>query len=117
MSLLPEPLLHAETITIVRREETGRDDYGLPIVEEVERDVPGCNVQPLRGETTEVRATGTELVTARMFVSAPLNVDIDVEDRVRYRGADYELYGAPQQAHTGLGLLDHTELVMVRYRG
>lgn len=115
-----EPLLHAETITIQRRDETGRDDYNQPVYGWTEHDESDVNVQPVASSDTRINkqgSGGTELVTNRLFVSGPLGMDVGENDRIRWRGTDFQVDGIPHRCHTGLGLLDHTEFTMTVYKG
>lgn len=108
---------HAETITLTRSTPGPPDEDGVPTTTVVTVEVPGCNVQPyvIRGGTEVV--TNTDQVTDRYSVSCPLGSGIDENDRITWRGDEYLVWGKPQDYHTAVHRLDHTEFFMTRFLG
>jgi hypothetical protein len=114
-----DPLLHSETITVVRRVEGDLDDYNNPIVTEETHDVAGVNVQPVSRATSEATSVGgsADLVTGRWLCSGPISMNIRADDAVLWRGDRYTVEGYPQQFRTLIGICDHTEVWLKRTEG
>ena len=88
---------HGELVTVLRRTVTGQDSYGNDTVTWTEEDVAGVPVWP--GDANA--AGGNERVQARdmvltgMTVGLPYGFAITAYDRIRVRGAVYEVNGEP----------------------
>lgn len=113
-------LLHGETVTVVRRALGGPDEDGVSQVVETTVDVDGCNVQPI---LSTISINGVEhladndSITQRWMVSAPLGLGLHAEDRIRWRGQEFEIWGEPQEYITDFGMLDHASFYIQRFRG
>lgn len=93
-------LPYGETITLVRRSirtDRGvpvRDDYGMPLHEDIEIEVPGCVITTAgaAGQPFSQERTASQ-VTTRMQLQMPSDVELDPDDRVRARGLEFEVDG------------------------
>lgn len=96
------PLPYGETLTLIRRTlSTERDDYGQAQYEDVETDIPGCSVSPAGAQGQPFsRELSTSLVTTRLQAYVPSNVELDPDDRVRFRGHMYEIDGEIGTTHS-----------------
>ncbi|GAB2732752.1 hypothetical protein [Streptomyces bullii] len=101
--------LRRDTVTVIDRVKTGEDDYGADQYEDVERDVPDCNMQPV--SSTEV-VDGKDQVVTRWRLAGPPGMGLTAQSRVRYRGVLYEVDGEPGELGSFGGLLDHTEVFL-----
>ncbi|MFF9758574.1 hypothetical protein ACF1G4_03235 [Streptomyces caelestis] len=98
--------LRRDTVTVVDRVLTGQDDRGHDVYEDVEREVTGCNMQPV--SSTEANDGRTQVVT-RWRLAGPPGMGLTATARIRYRGVLYEVDGESGEHHSFAGLLDHTE--------
>lgn len=98
--------LRRDTVTIIERVLTGEDDRGHDIYDDVPREVPGCNMQPV--SSTEV-VDGRDQVITRWRLAGPPDMGLTAQSRVRFRGVLYEVDGEPGDHGSFAGLLDHTE--------
>lgn len=105
-------LLHRETLTVLVVTTGEPDDDGVPTEDVVERAVPGWNVQPVG---TNESLGDAEVVTGRWRASGPLTEWLQAGDRLRWRGTAYRVDGEPQ--HYRGGSLDHTEVVLIAWKG
>lgn len=98
--------LRRDTVTVIDRVLTGQDDYGQDVYEDVEREVPGCNMQPVSSTET---VDGRDQVVTRWRLAGPPGMGLTALSRVRYQGVLYEVDGEPGVRHSFAALLDHTE--------
>lgn len=84
-----------ETVTILRRTETGTDRYGKPVYEwpEPGTEVRGCAVAPRTSE--EPLQIAREIVYEGLAVYMPPGVSVTPYDRLVIRGTVYEVDGEP----------------------
>lgn len=96
------PLPFGETLTLIRRTITGdRDDYGQAEYADVETDIPGCSVSPAGAQGQPFsRELTSSLVTTRLQAYVPSDVELDPDDRVRYRGNLYQVDGEIGHTHS-----------------
>lgn len=81
-----------ETVTLLRRQLTGRDMYGDDVYTDVETVL--TNVPAWPTSTTE-NDQGAETVYSLVTVYLPPGTDIDSIDAVRVYGGRYEVRGQP----------------------
>lgn len=103
--------LHAETLTVVQV-STGPPVDGIPQTTRVERDLLAGNVQQVG---TSESVGNHELVTERVRWSGPPAEWVQPGDEVLWRGRRYRVDGEP--AHFRGGVLDHTEFVLIIWKG
>ncbi|WP_263170679.1 hypothetical protein [Streptomyces sp. SCSIO ZS0520] len=103
--MLANPL-RRDTVTVIDRVKTGEDDRGHDVYEDVEREVPHCNMQPVT--STEANDNRTQVVT-RWRLAGPPAMGLTALSRVRFRGVLYEVDGEPGAYGSFAGVLDHTE--------
>lgn len=77
-----------------------------------------CLVTPLQGDELVAAGganrTGVEMLW-KLFL--PPGVSITAQDRVRFRGVDYEVHGEPMRWPSPSRALDHTEVYLKRWEG
>ena len=105
-------LLHLETLHIHIPTVGPPDEDGVPITTLRDEIWEPCNVQ--RSSTSEERRDG-EVVTVKLHASGPLAESITSESTVTWRGRDWQVEGEP--AHFRGGVLDHTEIDLIRWEG
>jgi hypothetical protein len=105
VSPLDNPL-RRHTVTVIDRVKTGEDDYGADVYEDVEREVPDCNMQPV--SSTEANDGRTQVIT-RWRLAGPPGMGLTATSRVKWRGMVYEVDGDAGEHESFGGLLDHTE--------
>ncbi|MFF2651473.1 hypothetical protein [Streptomyces sp. NPDC058045] len=105
MTPLANPL-RRHTVTVIDRVLVGEDDRGHDVYQDVERDVPGCNMQPV--SSTEQNDNRTQVVT-RWRLAGPRSMGLTALSKVRFRGVLYEVDGDPGEHGSYAGILDHTE--------
>ena len=98
--------LRRNTVTVIDRVKIGEDDRGHDVYEDVEREVPDCNMQPV--SSTEV-VDGKDQVVTRWRLAGPPGMGLASTSRVRFRGVLYEVDGQPGEHESFASLLDHTE--------
>ncbi|HET9381322.1 MAG TPA: hypothetical protein VFP69_10885 [Streptomyces sp.] len=98
--------LRRDTVTVIDRVLTGQDERGQDVYQDVERDVPACNMQPVSSTET---VDGMDQVVTRWRLAGPPGMGLTALSRVRYGGVMYEVDGDPGVHHSFAGLLDHTE--------
>lgn len=81
-----------ETVTIVRRTESGRDAHGNTTWSSRLIPVAGCAVWPT-GSTEEVQ--GQDQTSERVTVWFPYGTEVLSTDQVLVRGLEYEVIGLP----------------------
>lgn len=86
--------MRGETVTFLRRTESGRDAHGNPTWTWGETVVPGCVVWPT-GSTEQVQ--GQDQTSERLTVLAPYGTDVTAYERAEVRGLVYEVQGVPSQ--------------------
>lgn len=106
-------MILSDRVTVKRREQTGEDDYGLPIYDDVETIYP-AEVRPL--SSTETVAAGQQVTTRFRVFLPPSAVDVTPSDALRWRERDYEAEGSVEP-HLARGRLHHFEAVMKRVTG
>lgn len=95
--------------TVIRLRGTGvADAHANTVVDftsPAQSAIAGCSVQPMQGDESLL---GRDSVTSRWQWFGPPDADVRSDDRIRYRGKDYEVDGSVQDwvDPTGAGL-DH----------
>jgi hypothetical protein len=101
-------LPYGETLTLISRTlatdvhgDVVRDEYGQAQYEDVEMDIPGCSVSPAgaMGQPFS-RELNTSLVSTKLMAYIPSWVIIDPDDRLIYRGHEYEVDGELGYSHS-----------------
>ncbi len=87
------PAQHGETVTLLRTEVTGHDEFGNDVLSPVTVDVRGVAVWP-RTASRDVEGQNT-LVISGLFVMLPPGIDVKATDRMLVRGTRYEVDGEP----------------------
>lgn len=102
---------YGETIYVHRRQvavdtdgKQVRDDYGEVVWETVERQIKGCAVYPAgsMGQAFAFENVGgvTSLSSIRYVVYLPSDAQLDSNDKVTYRGLEYDVEGDPGYSHS-----------------
>lgn len=88
-------MARGETVTVITRTVTGRDQRGNDVYDDEEVDVDGVVLWPDTGESEDVQ--GRDLVTGCMRALIPPNAPVQVAatSRVLARGLLYEVSAAP----------------------
>ncbi|MFE5159644.1 hypothetical protein ACFRNT_14210 [Streptomyces sp. NPDC056697] len=110
--LLDNPL-RRDTVTVVDRVPV-EDDRGNETWTETEREVGGCNMQPM--SSTEVIEGKAQVIT-RMRLAGPPDMGLTATSLVRFQGVAYEVDGKPGVHHSFGGVLDHTEAILMEVTG
>lgn len=105
-------LLHPYTLAVTTVTAGAPDADGTPTETTTVTEWGPCNVQQV--QTTEERG-GREVVTTRLRASGPLARWITAGDRITWDGTVYQVDGNP--AHFVGGALDHTEAVLIEWKG
>jgi hypothetical protein len=84
------PYAAGETVTVLRRAAAGPDADGNDAWTTVEQEVPGCAVWP-RGSSELVQGQDTVIVGLQVLL--PAGTQVSATDRLRVRGAVYEVEG------------------------
>ncbi|XBH21609.1 hypothetical protein V5R04_15595 [Jonesiaceae bacterium BS-20] len=106
-------LLHHETLSVlVVTEAVLPDSAGEVVATTTEQPWGPCNVQ--RKSSSESQQRGEETVI-RLRVSGPLALWITSAEKIIRRGITYYVEGEP--AHFEGGVLDHTEVDLVTWKG
>lgn len=98
--------LRRHTVTVIDRVLVGQDDRGQDVYQDVERQVPDCNMQPV--SSVEFNDGRTQVIT-RWRLAGPPGIGLTALSRVRFRGVLYEVDGEAGEHESFAGLLDHTE--------
>lgn len=80
--------------------------------------VPRCLLVPLQGDEL-IAAGGSNRSGVEMLwkLHLPPGTQITAQDRVRFRGSDYEVHGHPMQWDSPSGALDHVAVYLKRWEG
>jgi hypothetical protein len=87
------PLLGGVTVTLIRSQVTGRDQYGNDIRTTTQTEVGGAAFVP--GSTSE-NIQGTDQVTADAECYLPAGTQVTPEDQLAYQDVTYQVTGAPE---------------------
>lgn len=87
------PLPGGVTVTLIRSQVTGRDQYGNDIRGTTGTEVGGAAFVP--GSTSE-DTDGTDQVAADAECYLPAGTQVSPEDQITYQGVTYQVTGAPQ---------------------
>lgn len=103
------------TVTLLRRDITGTDEFGNDVSGTTEVPITGCDWQPRSsvGENLDAR----QQVVAGMVLYLPGAVGVDADDRFRIEGKEYDVDGEPGVWSGSLMGSDYTEVVLRRVRG
>lgn len=85
---------YSQTITVLNRVLTGRDELGNDTYSDVPVQVPGCVVQPA-GSNEQTQ--WTDQVSTDITVFIPYGTDVGPLDALIVNGVKYEIQGIPQQ--------------------
>lgn len=109
-----------DVLTVIRptvRKEYGSDvdDWTTPVA----HDITGCAIQGGDSREDHYKATG---VTADFTIWAPVDADINANDRVRftYGGRNYDNYevdGTPKPMIDPFNILSHLEIAVTKREG
>jgi hypothetical protein len=103
-----------QSITLVRRVESGRDAHGNPVYTQTRSTVGGCSVQPL---TSSEQLAGNVQVQGRWRLFAPAGLDLDGIDAIESGGLTFEVDGEAQEWPDLAGRRDHVEVFLRRVTG
>lgn len=106
------PALHPQDLTVTVPTVGDPDDDGVPLETWAPAPWVGVNVQP---ESTSEERGGRQVVVERLACSGPLAPWITAACQIEWAGHTYEIEGRP--AHYISGVLDHTELIAIRWEG
>lgn len=81
-----------ETVTLLRRTQSGRDAHGNPVWATSEISVDRCAVWPT-GSTEETQ--GQDQTSERLTVMFPYGTEVLSTDQARVRGQVYDVVGLP----------------------
>ncbi len=98
---------------LIRREESGEDEFGNPTTTPVEVETRCAFQQRDRSETDD----GGELSKARWNLWLPYGTEIDTGDAVQVRGFEYEVEGEPAIFDEGSRSMWHVAAVVKRTAG
>ncbi|MFD8937324.1 hypothetical protein ACFV0R_19080 [Streptomyces sp. NPDC059578] len=101
--------LRRHTVVVVDRVLVGQDERGQDVYQDQEREVSGCNMQPMQSTET---ADGRTQVVTRWRLAGPPGMGLTPLSRVRWRGTTYEVDGDAGEHGSYGGLLDHTETML-----
>lgn len=97
------------TVTVDAR-NNAVEDWETPDVLSIE----GCNVQP--GMTME-ELVNRDTTLIQWTVLAPPDADVRPNDRIDYRGIEYEIDGMPAAQPSPTGALNHLVILLKRWEG
>lgn len=111
------PLSFATQTITRRRASTVDDTYGSTVLDWTspdDLDITDVTVQPVY---TDEAADGAarDVVQRRWLVVGPVDMDLTATDRVVFGGEVYQVAGAPARYETGI--LDHSEVYLIDFRG
>lgn len=101
-----------DTVLLVKRVQTGTNQYGQPVYSVVETPCP-AEVRPLGGD--EAIAAAQQVIT-RFRVFLPPTTVLAATDAIKWRGIRYELAG-DVEPHTFRGQVHHFEVLVERVTG
>lgn len=105
------------TVTLISKQETGRDPFGEPIFEDVEIEVDNVLISPTTSDdiVNQMTLTGKKAVYTLAIPKSDTN---DWEDQeVRFFGEKWRVFGVPLQGIDHLIPLDWNKKVMVERYG
>ena len=105
------------TVTLVSKQETGRDPFGEPIYEDVEIEVDNVLISPTTSDdiVNQMTLTGKKAVYTLAIPKGDTNNWEDQE--VRFFGEKWRVFGVPLQGIDHLIPLDWNKKVMVERYG
>lgn len=107
---------HRDTVTVLRAQLVD-DGYGNESPDwdnPTETTVPGCRVQPERGDDYVL---DREAVITRWRLFAPAGTDLRATDRVEHQDVVYEVEGSVERWPSPTGSLAHVEALLRRAEG
>jgi hypothetical protein len=90
-----------------------RDDWDNP----TETTIEGCLVNPVAGAEDFGRLDERSALTRRWVVNAPVDADIQHDDRIRWNSDDYGIEGEVLRWESPTGNLDHLYFQLERVEG
>ena len=105
------------TVTLISKQETGKDPFGEPIYEDVEIEVDNVLISPTTSDdiVNQMTLTGKKAVYTLAIPKGDTN---DWEDQeVRFFGEKWRVFGAPLQGIDHLIPLDWNKKVTVERYG
>lgn len=105
------------TVTLISKQETGRDPFGEPIYEDVEIEVDNVLISPTTSDdiVNQMTLTGKKAVYTLAIPKGDTN---DWEDQeVRFFGEKWRVFGVPLQGIDHLIPLDWNKKVTVERYG
>lgn len=105
------------TVTLISKQETGKDPFGEPIFEEVEIEVDNVLISPTTSDdiVNQMTLTGKKAVYTLAIPKGDTN---DWEDQeVRFFGEKWRVFGVPLQGIDHLIPLDWNKKVTVERYG
>lgn len=105
------------TVTLISKQETGRDPFGEPIYEDVEIEVDNVLISPTTSDdiVNQMTLTGKKAVYTLAIPKGDTNTWEDQE--VRFFGEKWRVFGVPLQGIDHLIPLDWNKKVMVERYG
>lgn len=105
------------TVTLINKQETGRDPFGEPIFEDVEIEVENVLVSPTSTDdiVNQLTLTGKKAVYTLAIPKGNTNVWEDQE--VRFFGQKWRVFGVPLEGIEDLIPLSWNKKVMVERYG
>lgn len=105
------------TVTLISKQETGRDPFGEPIYEDVEIEVDNVLISPTTSDdiVNQMTLTGKKAVYTLAIPKGDTNNWEDQE--VRFFGEKWRVFGVPLQGIDHLIPLDWNKKVMVERYG
>lgn len=105
------------TVTLVSKQETGRDPFGEPIYEDVETEVDNVLISPTTSDdiVNQMTLTGKKAVYTLAIPKGDTNNWEDQE--VRFFGEKWRVFGVPLQGIDHLIPLSWNKKVMVERYG
>lgn len=105
------------TVTLVSKQETGKDPFGEPIYEDVKIEVDNVLISPTTSDdiVNQMTLTGKKAVYTLAIPKDDTNIWEDQE--VRFFGEKWRVFGIPLQGIDHLIPLDWNKKVMVERYG
>ena len=105
------------TVTLISKQETGRDQFGEPIFEDVEIEVDNVLISPTTSDdiVNQMTLTGKKAVYTLAIPKGDTNDWADQE--VRFFGEKWRVFGVPLQGIDHLIPLDWNKKVTVERYG
>jgi SPP1 family predicted phage head-tail adaptor len=85
---------YGQTVTLIKRAVSGRDEYGNDTYTESATSVGNCVVAPA-GSTENLQFT--DQVTTNAIFYLPFGTDVEAVDAIEYSGDRYEVEGQPNE--------------------